>query len=63
MEGRKWRKISISRREGGGIQMIIKDSKKMKEIKELKEVIHKMVDAVSSKDMLDKIYTFIKYLK
>lgn len=43
--------------------MIIKDSKKMKEFKELKEVIHKMVDAVSSKDTLDKIYTFIKYLK
>lgn len=63
MEKRKWRKISISRKEGGGIQMIIKDSTKMKEFKELKEVIHKMIDAVSSKDVLDKIYTFIKYLK
>lgn len=32
-------------------------------INELKEAIHKMVDAISDKNILAKIYTFIKYLK
>lgn len=30
---------------------------------ELKAAIHKMVDAISDKSILIKIYTFIKYLK
>lgn len=30
---------------------------------EIKAAIHKMVDAISDKDILVKIYTFIKYLK
>lgn len=32
-------------------------------LNELKAAIHKMVDAISEKDILIKIYTFIKYLK
>lgn len=32
-------------------------------INELKAAIHKMVDAISDKSVLVKIYTFIKYLK
>lgn len=32
-------------------------------LNELKAVIHKMVDEISDKNMLIKIYTFIKYLK
>lgn len=32
-------------------------------LNELKAAIHKMVDAISDKDILVKIYTFIKYLK
>lgn len=32
-------------------------------MRELKEAIHRMVDAISDKGMLCKIYTFIKYLK
>ena len=30
---------------------------------ELKVIIHKMIDAISDKSILIKIYTFIKYLK
>lgn len=30
---------------------------------ELKVVIHKMVDEISDKSILIKIYTFIKYLR
>lgn len=30
---------------------------------ELKVIIHKMIDAISDKNILIKIYTFIKYLK
>lgn len=30
---------------------------------ELKTIIHKMIDAISDKSILIKIYTFIKYLK
>lgn len=30
---------------------------------ELKAIIHKMIDAISDKSILIKIYTFIKYLK
>lgn len=30
---------------------------------ELKAAIHKMVDAISDRNILVKIYTFIKYLK
>ncbi len=29
----------------------------------LKAIIHKMIDAISDKNILIKIYTFIKYLK
>ncbi len=32
-------------------------------ISELKAAIHKMVDQISDKRILIKIYTFIKYLK
>ena len=32
-------------------------------VNELKAAIHKMVDAISGKSVLVKIYTFIKYLK
>jgi len=32
-------------------------------ITELKAAIHKMVDAISDKNILIKIYTFIKYMK
>lgn len=32
-------------------------------LNELKAAIHKMVDAISDKNVLVKIYTFIKYLK
>ncbi len=32
-------------------------------VNELKTAIHKMVDAISDKNILIKIYTFIKYLK
>ncbi len=32
-------------------------------LNELKAAIHKMVDAISDKGILIKIYTFIKYLK
>lgn len=32
-------------------------------VNELKEAIHKMIDAISDKSILIKIYTFIKYLK
>lgn len=32
-------------------------------INELKAAIHKMVDQISDKNILIKIYTFIKYLK
>ena len=32
-------------------------------VNELKAAIHKMVDAISDKSVLVKIYTFIKYLK
>lgn len=31
--------------------------------KELKTIIHKMIDAISDKNILIKIYTFVKYLK
>lgn len=30
---------------------------------DLKAAIHKMVDVISDKNLLIKIYTFIKYLK
>ncbi len=30
---------------------------------ELKAIIYKMIDAISDKSILIKIYTFIKYLK
>lgn len=32
-------------------------------LSELKAAIHKMVDQISDKNILIKIYTFIKYLK
>lgn len=32
-------------------------------LNELKAAIYKMVDAISDKNILIKIYTFIKYLK
>lgn len=32
-------------------------------VNELKAAIHKMVDAISDRNILVKIYTFIKYLK
>lgn len=32
-------------------------------LKELKAAIHKMVDQISDKNILIRIYTFIKYLK
>ena len=32
-------------------------------VNELKAAIHKMVDGISNKNILIKIYTFIKYLK
>lgn len=32
-------------------------------LNELKAAIHKMVDEISDKNILIKIYTFIKYLK
>lgn len=32
-------------------------------LNELKTAIHKMVDEISDKNILIKIYTFIKYLK
>lgn len=32
-------------------------------LNELKAVIHKMVEEISGKSVLIKIYTFIKYLK
>lgn len=32
-------------------------------LNELKLAIHKMVDQISDKNILIKIYTFIKYLK
>lgn len=32
-------------------------------LNELKAAIHKMVDAISDKNVLIKVYTFIKYLK
>ena len=32
-------------------------------LNELKAAIHKMVDTISDKNILIKIYTFIKYLK
>lgn len=32
-------------------------------LSEIKEAIHKMVDSISDKNILVKIYTFIKYLK
>ena len=32
-------------------------------LNELKAVIHKMVEEISDKSVLIKIYTFIKYLK
>lgn len=36
---------------------------KEEEYRELKTTIHKMVDAILDKNILIKIYTFIKYLK
>lgn len=32
-------------------------------IDEIKAIIHKMIDDISDKNILIKIYTFIKYLK
>lgn len=32
-------------------------------LNELKVAIHKMVDEISDKNILIKIYTFVKYLK
>lgn len=32
-------------------------------LEELKEAIHKMVEQITDKNILIKIYTFIKYLK
>lgn len=32
-------------------------------LNELKAAIHKMIDEISDKNILVKIYTFIKYLK
>ncbi len=32
-------------------------------VSELKAAIHKMIDNISDKNVLIKIYTFIKYLK
>lgn len=32
-------------------------------LNELKAAIHKMIDKISDKNILIKIYTFIKYLK
>lgn len=32
-------------------------------LEELKAAIHKMINAISDKNILIKIYTFIKYLK
>lgn len=32
-------------------------------LEELKAAIHKMVDQITDKNILIKIYTFIKYLK
>lgn len=32
-------------------------------VNELKAAIHKMIDEISDKNILVKIYTFIKYLK
>lgn len=32
-------------------------------LNELKAAIHKMIDEISDKNILIKIYTFIKYLK
>ena len=32
-------------------------------LNEIKAIIHKMVDEISDKNILVKIYTFIKYLK
>lgn len=32
-------------------------------VNELKAALHKMLDAISDKNILIKIYTFIKYLK
>lgn len=32
-------------------------------LEELKSAIHKMVDQITDKSILIKIYTFIKYLK
>ncbi len=32
-------------------------------LKELKAIIHRMIDDISDKKVLEKIYTFIKYLK
>jgi len=29
----------------------------------LRKIIHKMIDAISDKNILIKIYTFIKYVK
>lgn len=33
------------------------------ETDDLKEIIHKMIDAISEKRLLVAIYTFIKYLR
>lgn len=32
-------------------------------LNELKAAIHKMIDGISDKNILIKIYTFVKYLK